>query len=268
MSKFTLFCREAIFVASLRTFECKIFWSLRHPTREMERHEKIHFDKYNLTNTIWQIQFEKCILRDSWPFGKLRNWIPEDLCYLTMTMTDKDKDKDKDIWDIRDTSDNSNNYWQFWKISTFLTLILTVDSDNWQSRHLLILTLKGDPTYLPCDTRHVTFETLITILEIENLNCEFCFQNSSPIFTFRPLFVRHQAWHPSISPLYDILEHTSQIFSESLWRPLFTHPPPLTFYPNTNTQIHKYTNTALVKVEHRHNMCYIFEKVMIRGPQK
>ena len=26
--------------------------------------------KYILTNTIWQIQFEKCILRDSWPFGQ------------------------------------------------------------------------------------------------------------------------------------------------------------------------------------------------------
>ena len=33
--------------------------------------------------------------------------------------------------------------------------------------------------------------------------------------------------------------------------------------PNTNTQIHKYTNTALVKVAHRHNMGYIFEKVMV-----
>ena len=31
---------------------------------------------------------------------------------------------------------------------------------------------------------------------------------------------------------------------------------------------YKYTNTALVKVEHRHNICYIFEKVMIRGSQK
>ena len=61
MSKFTLFCREAIFVASLRTFECKIFWSLRHLTREMERHEKIHFDKYNLTNTIWKMHFERLL---------------------------------------------------------------------------------------------------------------------------------------------------------------------------------------------------------------
>ena len=38
-------------------------------------------------------------------------------------------------------------------------------------------------------------------------------------------------------------------------------------YPNTNMKIHKYTNTALVKVEHRHNICYIFEKVIERGLQ-
>merc|ERR1711963_1104191 len=39
-------------------------------------------------------------------------------------------------------------------------------------------------------------------------------------------------------------------------------------YTNTNTQIHKCANTALVKVANRHDMCYIFEKVMVRGPQK
>ena len=76
------------------------------------------------------------------------------------TLDLSDKDKDKDIWDIRDTSDNSNNYWQFWKISTFLTLILTVDSDNWQSRHLLILTLKGDPRELWPLRLLVTFDQI------------------------------------------------------------------------------------------------------------
>ena len=60
-----------------------------------------------------------------------------------------------------------------------------------------------------------------------------------------PLSVRPQASHPSISPLYDILDHTNQIFSESLWHPLSTHPPPLTRDPNTNTQIHKYTNKQI-----------------------
>ena len=41
-------------------------------------------------------------------------------------------------------------------------------------------------------------------------------------------------------------------------------------YTNTITQIqiHKYTNTASIKVADRPNMCYIFEKVMVRGPQK
>ena len=37
---------------------------------------------------------------------------------------------------------------------------------------------------------------------------------------------------------------------------------------NTQIQIHKYTNTAMVKIADRHDMCYIFEKVMVRGPQK
>ena len=39
-------------------------------------------------------------------------------------------------------------------------------------------------------------------------------------------------------------------------------------YTNTNTQIHKYTNTASVKVADRPNMCYSFEKVMVREPKK
>ena len=39
-------------------------------------------------------------------------------------------------------------------------------------------------------------------------------------------------------------------------------------YKYTNTQIHKYANTALVKVADKHDMCYIFEKVMVRGPHK
>ena len=38
----------------------------------------------------------------------------------------------------------------------------------------------------------------------------------------------------------------------------------------SESQIHKYiyTNTASIKVADRPNMCYIFEKVMVRGPQK
>ena len=75
-----------------------------------------------------------------------------------------------------------------------------------------------------------------------------------------------QASHPTLSPLYDHLDHTNQVFSESLWHALSIHPTPLTQSPNTNTQMHKYTNTASVKLAHNH-ICYIFEKVMVQGPQ-
>ena len=42
---------------------------------------------------------------------------------------------------------------------------------------------------------------------------------------------------------------------------------------NTQIQIHKYTNTQIHKyslgqIADRPNVCYIFEKVMVRGPQK
>ena len=43
---------------------------------------------------------------------------------------------------------------------------------------------------------------------------------------------------------------------------------PGVWHANTQIQIHKYTNTVWVKFADRPNMCYIFEKVMIRGPQK
>ena len=36
---------------------------------------------------------------------------------------------------------------------------------------------------------------------------------------------------------------------------------------HTNTQIHKYTNTVWTESEDRHDMCYIFEKLMLRGCQ-
>ena len=39
-------------------------------------------------------------------------------------------------------------------------------------------------------------------------------------------------------------------------------------HANTQIQLHKYTNTVWVKFADRPNMCYIFEKVMVRGPQK
>ena len=39
-------------------------------------------------------------------------------------------------------------------------------------------------------------------------------------------------------------------------------------YTNTNSQIHKYTNTAYEEVPERPNMWYIFEKRIIQGYQK
>ena len=38
-------------------------------------------------------------------------------------------------------------------------------------------------------------------------------------------------------------------------------------WPNTQIQIHKYTNTVWAESEDRHDMCYIFEKLMLRGCQ-
>ena len=39
-------------------------------------------------------------------------------------------------------------------------------------------------------------------------------------------------------------------------------------HANTQIQLHKYTNTVWVKFADRSNMWYIFEKVMVQGPQK
>ena len=39
-------------------------------------------------------------------------------------------------------------------------------------------------------------------------------------------------------------------------------------YTNTNTQIHKHTNTAYDEVPERPNMWYIFEKMIVQGNQK
>ena len=37
------------------------------------------------------------------------------------------------------------------------------------------------------------------------------------------MYVSGQAWHPTLSPLYDLLDHTNQLFSESLWHSLSTY---------------------------------------------
>ena len=91
---------------------------------------------------------------------------------------------------------------------------------------------------------HWHFHLILLLKPYYSLYCEFSFQNSSPIFTFRPSSVhRGQAWHPSISPLYDILDHKNQIFSESLASTTNspTTTPSSPKYKYTNTQIHKYS---------------------------
>merc|ERR1711990_657091 len=73
------------------------------------------------------------------------------------------------------------------------------------------------------------------------------------------------------SPLYDVLGHTNHIFSESSWsQDIKTDITKCLIlkYTNTNTQIHKYTNTAYYKVPERPNMQYIFEKRIVQGNQK
>merc|ERR1712110_1226181 len=73
------------------------------------------------------------------------------------------------------------------------------------------------------------------------------------------------------SPLYDVLGHTNHIFSESSWsQDIKTDITKCLIlkYTNTNTQIHKYTNTAYYKVPERPNMWYIFEKRIVQRYQK
>ena len=75
--------------------------------------------------------------------------------------------------------------------------------------------------------------------------CEFCFQNSSFIFTFRcPSSVVRcpRASHPFLSPLYDLLDHKTEYFLKvyDIHYP-FTHHHSLV----TQIQIHKYTNTQI-----------------------
>ena len=73
------------------------------------------------------------------------------------------------------------------------------------------------------------------------------------------------------SPLYDGLDHTNHIFSESTWsKDIKTDIAKCLIhkYTNTNTQIHKYTNKAHDKVPERPNMLYIFEKRIVQGYQK
>ena len=68
----------------------------------------------------------------------------------------------------------------------------------------------------------MTFQTLITILTIENLNCEtqppvsIGWVALSSVFVVCSLFVPHRK-HLLSSPLYDVSDHTNYIFSVRIW---------------------------------------------------
>jgi len=69
-------------------------------------------------------------------------------------------------------------------------------------------------------------------------------------------------------PLYGVLDHTFSESSRSKY--IYTDIPKCLIhkYTNTNTQIHKYANTAYDKVPERPNMWYIFEKRIVQGYEK
>ena len=48
-------------------------------------------------------------------------------------------------------------------------------------------------------------------------NCEFCFRILALSSHSVIPSVRGQAWHPTLSPLYDLLDYKNLIFSESFW---------------------------------------------------
>ena len=76
-----------------------------------------------------------------------------------------------------------------------------------------------------------------------------------------PLSVCGQAWHPTFAPLYDVLDQTNHIFSESSWsKDIKTDI--------TKCLIHKYTNTQIQHVTEcqKDQTCGIFlKKGLFRG---
>ena len=79
-------------------------------------------------------------------------------------------------------------------------------------------------------------------------NCEFCFRIALSSDSVRcPL---SQLWHPSFSPLYDVFNLTTHVFSESLWHVLFTDAPVMTMkktHANTKTKTKTMTKTKWLK---------------------
>ena len=77
--------------------------------------------------------------------------------------------------------------------------------------------------------------------------CEFCFRIALSSDSVRP---SSQLWHPSFSPLYDVFNLTTHVFSESLWHVLFTDAPVMTMkktHANTKTKTKTMTKTKWLK---------------------
>ena len=75
--------------------------------------------------------------------------------------------------------------------------------------------LKWDP--------HIILPAFYSPIWSAFLSCSQKYYYARPIFTFCPsVRCPSQSWHPTFSHLYDPLDHTNQIFSESLWHPLST----------------------------------------------
>ena len=93
---------------------------------------------------------------------------------------------------------------------------------------------------------------------------EFCFRIalSSDSVVRRP---SSQLWHPSFSPLYDVLNLTTHIFSESLWHVLFTDAPVMTMkktHANTKTKTKTMTKTMTKTKWLKDLACAIFLKMI------
>ena len=71
---------------------------------------------------------------------------------------------------------------------------------------------------------------------VDGRYCEFCFR--IPTLSLHSVVIR--AWTSvTFSPLYGVIDHTNQIFSESFWQPLSTDPPNTRPSPFLTHQTHQ-----------------------------
>ena len=123
----------------------------------------------------------------------------------------------------------------------------------------------GEPKAKGADFKSIQCEGTKSPGFCKSLLCSLFYEQTCSRFT--RLFVRSFVTMPKI-PLYDVLDHANHTFSESSRsKDIYTDIPKCLIhkYTNTNTQIHKYANTAYDKVPERPNMWYIFEKRVVQG---